>query len=146
MRAFLDDSSLIHRNDAVRAAHSRKAVRDNQHGAVAADGIHICHDGAFRFIIERTRRFIQNQNTWIRYQCAGDGNTLPLPAGKPRALFADHGVITLAQFHNKIMRPGQFRCLNHPLQRHPRIRKGDIVAHAGIHQHILLQHHPHLAT
>ena len=146
MRAFLDDSSLIHRNDAVRAAHSRKAVRDNQHGAVAADGIHVRHDGAFRLIIQRARRLIQNQNTWIRYQCAGDGDALPLPAGKPRALFADHGVIPLAQLHNKIMRPGQLRRLYHPLQRHPRIRKGDIVAHAGIHQHILLQHHPHLAT
>ena len=146
MRAFLDDSPLIHRNDAMRAAHSRKAVRDNQHGAVAADSIHVRHDGAFRLIIQRARRLIQNQNARIRHQRAGDGDALPLPAGKPRALFTDHGVITLAQLHDEIMRPGQLRRLYHPLQRHPRIRKGDIVAHAGIHQHILLQHHPHLAT
>ena len=65
---------------------------DHQRGAVG----HQCFKGLTHRLlvygIKMGRRFIQDQHGRIFQKRPGDGNTLALPARKPHAPFADHGL------------------------------------------------------
>ena len=58
MAALLDNLPFVHSDDAVGHAHGGEAVGDDEHGAVAADGLHLLHDGAFGFVVQRTGGFV----------------------------------------------------------------------------------------
>ena len=76
--ALFDDLAFVHGNDAVATAYSRQTVGNDDDGAAFTNGFHVLHDCAFRFIVERTGGFIQNQNARIADQSTGNGNALAL--------------------------------------------------------------------
>ena len=58
MAALLDNLPFVHGDDAVGHAHGGEAVGDDEYGAVAADGLHLLHDGAFGFVVQRAGGFV----------------------------------------------------------------------------------------
>lgn len=107
MRSGFHDLPFVHGDDAVRHAYGGQAVGDDEYGAVAADGLHVLHNGAFGFVVERAGGFVENQDARVADQGAGDGDALALAAGQAGALFADFGVVAFGKFHNKVVGAGE---------------------------------------
>ena len=132
MRPIFDDSAMINRDDPIRMANRGKTMRDDDHRPSFDDFSHVLLDHALALIIERARRFVENENSWIRRQRSGDGDALPLPAGQAGTAFSDQSVIGLRQFENKIMGAGESRRLDDALHAHAWIGESDIVAYGPI--------------
>lgn len=65
MAACFHNQPLVHGDDAVAMTHGGETVGDDQYGAVAADGLHVLHDGAFGFVVQRTGCLVKNQDARI---------------------------------------------------------------------------------
>lgn len=81
MRPIFDDPAVIDRDDPIRMADGRKTMRDNDHRPPFYDFSHILLNDALALIIERARRFVENQNSWVGRQRSSDSDALPLAAG-----------------------------------------------------------------
>ena len=145
VRAQFGHLPPLHDHDAVRFAYGRQAVGDDQHGAPRANAAHIVLDDLFRFIIERARRLVENQDARIADQGAGDGDALALAARQARAVLAHHGVVAFGQFANEIVGARQFRHGDDGINGQRRVAQGDVVAHGAVEEDIFLQHHADLA-
>ena len=80
MGAALDDLAFLDDDDAVGAAHGAETVRDDEHGAALADGVHVVHDGALALVVEGRGRFVEDEDGRVREERARDGDALPLAA------------------------------------------------------------------
>src|SRR5262245_6730235 len=146
MGTVLDDAAALDRDDAVGAAHHRQPVRDDEHGAALHDLAHVALDRLLALVVERAGRLVENEEARIHHEGAGDGDALALPAGQARAALADDGIVALGQLEDEFMRASECRRRNDAVHRHRRIGERDVVAHRGVEQNILLQHHADLPT
>src|SRR6266852_7957654 len=140
VRAVLDDAAALEGDDAIDTADGRKAVGDDEHGPTLDDPPHIVLDDALALVIESARRLVEDQNSRIHDEGAGDGDPLLLPAREAAASLADDGVITFGQFQDEVVRAGERGGGDDTLHRHRRIGERNIVAHRGVEQHVFLQH------
>ena len=78
MRAVLDQTAAIERNDAIRCPYGRKPVRDDENRPPLGDLLHVLLNDALAFIVEGARRLIEDQNARVGDERAGNGNALAL--------------------------------------------------------------------
>src|SRR3990172_3799789 len=103
MRAFLDNLSVIHNNDAVCINYCGKSVCNNYRGAITKQGLksflydHLCIG------VNGARSFIQNKNPRISDNSPGKTHQLPLAGTEPRAPFIDVGVEPLRHVLNEFI-------------------------------------------
>ena len=65
MVAAFDDAAFIDHDNSVSHTHSRKAVRDDEHGSVLTNASHVVLNHPLTFVVERTGGFVENKNTWV---------------------------------------------------------------------------------
>src|SRR5215831_4061546 len=142
--SVLDQAAAIERDDAVSAAHCGQPMRDYEHRAPGCDVPHIFLDDPLAFIIEGAGRFVEDKNTRVADQRAGNGDALTLATRQRRAALADDGVVTVRQIEDEIVGAGKRRRTDNPFQRHAGIDERNILAHRAVEQDILLQNHADL--
>src|SRR6266568_8318762 len=107
MAAFLNDAAALECNDAISLAYGRQAVGNDEDCPPCRDLLHVVLDGALALVVERRRRLVEDQDAWVGHQGACDRDALALPAGQAAAALADHGVVTLGQLDDEVMRAGE---------------------------------------
>src|SRR5438309_10560194 len=95
VRAPLDDSARFHHQDVIRSAGRGQSMGDHKRGASLHQIGKPLLNQSLRLGVEARSGLVQNQNSWIGKNGARDGNSLPLPAGKFDAAFANDGVVSL---------------------------------------------------
>lgn len=143
---LLHDLSLFDDDNTVGPSHCTEAVDDDEDGVPLRDSGHVVLDDAFRFVVQRTGGFVEDENARVGDQRAGDGDTLALAAGQCAALLADQGVVTFGQFEDEVVGAGQFGRLHDRAHLQGGVGQGDVLAHAAVKQRILLQHHADLSS
>ncbi len=63
-------------------------------------------DQLFRSRVQAGAGLVQDQDRRIADDGAGDGDPLPLAAGKRDAAFAENGVVAIGELFDKLMRVG----------------------------------------
>src|SRR3954462_12097310 len=96
----LDDASTMQHGDAVRAADSADAVRDQDSGPSAHQLAQVIQDALFGVGVHAGERIVEHQDAWIADDGAGDSSPLFLPATEGDTAFADHGVVLLGKIFN----------------------------------------------
>ena len=94
---------------------------------------------ALAFVIERTRRLVEDQDARVGRERAGNRDALTLASGERRAPLADDRVVTLGQLENEFVRARKRRSRDDALHWHRRVGKRDVLAHRAVEQHVLLQ-------
>ena len=79
MSSDLDDGAPVHSDDAGAGTHRRQPMSDDDDGASARDRAHVLLYDTFALIVERRRRFVENQNARIGRERAGNRDSLTLP-------------------------------------------------------------------
>ena len=77
------DSTVFEEGDLVRIANRRQPMRDEKDDAMATPLGEVGHQARFRLGVERSSRFVQDQNRRVADDCPGDGQ--PLGADRWRA-------------------------------------------------------------
>ena len=95
MRALLYDAAFVHDHDIVGFFDGREPVGDDDGGAVLHQVFQCRLNQPLGFVVQRAGGLIQNQNRRVSQQRAGNGDTLPLPAGKFQSVLADFGLQAL---------------------------------------------------
>ena len=107
VRTIFNHPAAFDGDDAIRHAQGGEPVRDDKHGPRARYLRHILLDDVFALVVERARRFVENEDARVGDQSAGDGDPLPLSSRQAAAALADDGIITLGELENELVRPGQ---------------------------------------
>jgi hypothetical protein len=77
--AIFDKPPPIYGQDAVGTPHGRKTMRDDEDRSTPGDLRHMILDDPLAFVIERARRFVEDQDSRVGDQGAGDRNPLLWP-------------------------------------------------------------------
>ena len=80
--SLFDNSSFGKDDDFVRVGQGGEPVRDANYRPVLGQPIHCRLDFRFRIGIQIACRFIEDEDRGIADESAGDGDALPLAAGK----------------------------------------------------------------
>src|SRR5579859_3064221 len=123
----LDEASTIDSDDAVRAAHGREPVRDNEDCTPARNLLHVCLDRSLALVVKRAGCLVEYQDAWIHDERTGDRDALALAAREAAAALADHRVVTLRHLQDELVRTGELRGRHDPLDLHGRVRERDVV-------------------
>ena len=97
-------------------------------------------DQPFGFRIQRRSRFVQNQDGRIEQDGARNREALSLSTGKKSATLADHGIITVGQFHDEIVRKSDAGGSLNLFVAGIGTAVGDVVPHRVIEEHSLLSY------
>ena len=85
MRAIGNDrptgKCLVHHKDSARMLDGTESVRDQDGGPPLAEFCQCLLNASFTFTVERTSRFIQDQNGRILQKGPSNGHALSLPGG-----------------------------------------------------------------
>ena len=95
---------------------------------------------AFALGIECRRGFVQDQYRSIDKHGPGDGDTLPLSAGKHRSAFADLCVVAIRQLLDKVVSEGNAGGIFDLFRRRIRFAVGDVVGDGIVEQDRFLRH------
>ena len=107
--SLFDDMAMVHDDDEIGIDDGGETVGDGDDGTVFHQRVKRLLDKMFRSSIESGCRFVENENRWILEQCAGDGETLFLAAGKEGAAFACHAVVFFRFGQDEFIRVGLMR-------------------------------------
>src|SRR5262249_59609048 len=107
--AVFDDAAAFDGDDAIGVTNSRQPVGDDDDGPPFRDFLHVLVDDPLALVIERARRFVENQDAWVADQRARDGDALALASREGRATLADDGVVTERKLENEIVRASELR-------------------------------------
>src|SRR5215467_7980040 len=97
MRAALDDLAVLEHQDLVRALDGRQPVRDHERRAAAAQGAQTVADQRLALAVEARRRFVEDENSWIREHGTRDRDALPLTTRELHAALAHDRVVALLE-------------------------------------------------
>jgi hypothetical protein len=146
VRTILNQPAAFDGDDAIRHAQRGEPVRDDKHGPRARYLRHILLNDVFALVVERARRFIENEDAGIGDQSAGNGDPLPLSSRQAATALADDGIIALGKLENELVRAGQRRGRYDTFGREGRVRQRDIVPDRPVEQDVVLQDHADLAA
>lgn len=104
------DLAILHDNQAVRILERRQPVRDGEGRAPGNQAVDGFLDLLLGLDIHVRSRFIEDENTRIVQNCAGDGDALFFTSGKPLSPFPDEGLIIIGLVPDEIMGIGDLRC------------------------------------
>src|SRR6266852_5189274 len=102
-----NDAAFFEHDNPVRPANRRESMSDDESGATCGKPLQGFHQTLFGFGIQRAGRLIQYEDRRIFQERARDGDSLALPPGERRATLADHGLITLRETLDELMRVGR---------------------------------------
>src|ERR1700733_934218 len=97
MGSLLHRPAVLHDDDQIGIAHGGQSMGDNDRGAALAQMAEGDLDGCLAFGVERTGRFIQQQDARIAQQGASQGHPLALAAGQTLPAWANPGGIGVRQ-------------------------------------------------
>ena len=89
--ALFDGCAPIHYQNSVGILNCAQAVGNKEHRATTGPGFEIGANLLLGVIIQRTGRLIQDEETGIVKNCAGDRDPLPLPSRQRRPPVRRHG-------------------------------------------------------
>lgn len=146
MITALDDLSVLQNHDGVGVAHGGETVSDHEGGPFCHQTIHALLDVLFRSRIDRTRRFIEDQDRRLGYRRSRDIKKLPLALAQVRAVALKNGVIALWKPHDKGMGRCHLRRLNNFLVGGIKPSVPDIFHNRSRKQMRILKHHGNVAA
>src|SRR5580658_5659487 len=106
--AFVDGSA-VHHEDGVRPADGGQAVRNDDGSLPLHQTVERFEHQFLRSRVQAGAGLIQDQDGAIANHGAGDGDALPLAAGKSYAALSNYGVVALRHLLDELMRVGHFR-------------------------------------
>src|SRR6516162_2338245 len=80
MGAVLNQAAAVDGDKPVAPPHRRQPMRNDEDGAAFGKLRHVLLDDPLALIVERTRRFVEDQDARVGNESAGDGQALTLPA------------------------------------------------------------------
>lgn len=106
MSALFGDAAGRYDNNMVGVAYSGQLVGDDDSRPALRGPVEGFLDYTFGVGVKRTGRFIQQEDFGIRYEAAGDGNPLFLPAREQASPLSDPGIVSLWKADNEVMSEG----------------------------------------
>jgi hypothetical protein len=111
--ARLRNPAVVQHKDHVRVPHGGKAVGDADRRPPFHQFVQVRLHRPLGFVVKRTRGFVQDQDGRVLQNGPGDGNALPLPAGKGHAFLADPRLVAARLLHYELVRVSVFGRLLH---------------------------------
>src|SRR5258708_7795280 len=141
MRALLANFAMVQHDDVVGALYSRETVSDHERGAAAHHAFNRLLNQLLGLGIDRTRRFLQNQQRWIKSQRARERNQLLLAHRKSGATLAHFRFVRVRQTLNETI-GAHFRGRPaHPFVRDVFAAQTDVAGDRAAEKENLLQDH-----
>ena len=109
MGTLFGDATLVENNDMVGVANRRETVSDHQSGAPFGEMGKRLMDQLFVDGVEMRCGLVKDEDGSIFEQGPGDGESLPLSAGKLNAALADHGIVGKRQLGDELVRVSALR-------------------------------------
>ena len=134
---------MIEGDQIVGDRQQERAVGHHEDRALAADLLEGTAEFLFRLAVETGRGFVEKQDGWIADQGAGDGDALPLPAGKATSGLADIGRVTIRHVDDELVDPGGGGGLDDLVVVGVGLAVGDVLAHGALEQDAVLGHVAH---
>src|SRR5260221_12224355 len=101
MCTVLDDAASLDGDDAIGLADRRETVGDHEYRPAGCDPLHVLLDGPLAFVVEGTRRLVEDQDARIGDECTGNRDSLALAACKTAAPLTHNRVIALVQLQDE---------------------------------------------
>ena len=108
MSACFEDSAIAEYHDQIGMHDGAQPMRDHEGGSPSHQFGETLLDLLLTFSVEIAGSFIENENSRISQDRTCDGKSLALPARKLEATFADHGIESVRERLDEIIRGGQF--------------------------------------
>ncbi len=80
VRTIFNQPSAFYGDDAIGHPQGREPVCDDEHGSRPGDLCHVLLNDVLAFVVQRARRFVENENPRIGDQGARDRDALALPS------------------------------------------------------------------
>ena len=109
MGTLFGDATLVENDDMVGVSNRRETVSDHQSGAPFGEMGERLMDQLFVDGVEMRRGLVKDEDRSIFEQGPGDGESLPLSAGKLNAALADHGIVGKRQLGDEMVRVSALR-------------------------------------
>ncbi len=119
-------------------------MRDDEAGPIVHDMVHRFLDKDFRAGVYRTGGFVQDHQTWIGQNRAGDGDQLLLSLRDVGGLLIDHHVIPVGKGLDEVMDAGGLGGLDHFLISRGQSPVTDVLPDSAVEQPGILQDHAEL--
>src|ERR1041385_6683161 len=97
VRPALDDLAVLEDEDLIGALDRRQAVGDHERRSTTAQGAQAVADHRLALAVEARRGFVENEDSRVGEDRAGDGDALALAARELDAPLADDGVVALLE-------------------------------------------------
>ena len=109
VETLFGDATLVENNDMVGVANRRETVSDHQSGAPLGEMGERLMDQLFIDGVEMRCGLVKDEDGSIFEQRPGNGESLPLSAGKLNATLADHGIVGKRQLGDELVRVSALR-------------------------------------
>mmetsp|Transcript_13835 Transcript_13835/g.23611 ORF Transcript_13835/g.23611 Transcript_13835/m.23611 type:complete len:222 (-) Transcript_13835:2927-3592(-) len=128
------NGSLVKHGNHISIAHSGQAMGNHNCGTTLARLVKRFLHHAFGFRVQCRGGFVKKQNFRVAHQGTSNSNTLLLTSRQQSATLTQHGVITLRELGNKVVRVGLLGCLHDGFKRNLSHDKALFTRHR-IHNH-----------
>jgi len=109
-RRLHDDATLPDQELEIAAPQGACAMGDHEHRPAGGQPIHHLDQIGFGVRIQRTGRFIEDDDRGVAQESPGQGNPLAFASGKARSSLSDRRGISLGQCLDKAVGMGRRRC------------------------------------
>ena len=127
MRAALDDAPVVEDHDRVAVAHGGQPVRNDEDRPPLHQRVHAALHERFGARVDGAGRLVENHDRGIGDGRARNGEQLPLPLRKVRAVGCQHRVVALGQARDEIVRVGELRGADAVVVRGVELAVADVV-------------------
>ena len=129
--ALLDNSTLVHHDDAVGSADGRETVGDHQGRALPQQLFQGLLNDNLGVRVDVGRRLVQDYDSRIRYQCPREADELALAYAQIAASLMEVGVVALFELYDELVGLDRFGRPNHVFIRSFREVVPDVLADAA---------------
>lgn len=144
--AHFHDMAVVDNHNDVTVAYGGQAVGNHNHGTALGDGFDVFHDDVLRFIVERTGRFIEDDDARVSDKGAGNGHTLALTAGEQTAAFTDECIVAMGHLVDEFAGTCQRCCPHHIFMGCIGAGNADVFLDGAAKEHAVLQHYANLTA
>ncbi len=142
--SLLGNQPIFEHDDLIHVAERAQAVGDHQHCASNDQLIQGMHDFGLRLDVQAGGRLVEYQDRPIAQNSARYGQTLALAAREVLALFADVGIVTIWQAHDRLVHLSFLRRVDDLILAGPWFADLDILADCAFEEDRILENHTHI--
>jgi hypothetical protein len=102
-RTLLENLAGIEHDDVLRVLNGTETMRDDEYGAIAAEGLKRVVDELFGDKIKGVRGLVEDEHLRVANEGPREGQTLALAPGKPEAPLAERSFKPLRQRGNELV-------------------------------------------